>query len=157
LSAWSQHPPAHTDARRRRRRWRKRFNVGQVLGLNTPPLIQTRGSGAEGDAMSCECVVSIDTPPATAWWATRRGSSRRSSHPSQQTRGPSRPPRSTSARYQGLTLVNFQLNVSTFCGLHASTFRLDMSTFCWLELYWEAALTKSSQAELRSGRLLWLQ
>ena len=49
----------------------------------------------------------------------------------------------------------FQLDVSTLCGLHTSTFRLDVKTVCGLCL--EVASAKTSQVELRGGRLLWLQ
>ena len=48
----------------------------------------------------------------------------------------------------------FQLTVTTICGLHASTSRLDVST---PGLSWEVSWTKTSQAELKSGRWLKLQ
>jgi len=58
-------------------------------------------------------------------------------------------------RGRGLHSSTFQHNVSTFCLQQTSTFRLDVSTFCGLCS--EVASAKTSQVELRSGRLLWLQ
>jgi hypothetical protein len=56
---------------------------------------------------------------------------------------------------RGLHSSTSQLHVSAFCRLHASTSRLDVST-SW-RVCWVVASAKTSQAELRSGGLLWLQ
>ena len=56
---------------------------------------------------------------------------------------------------QGLILVHLSAQRKHFCGLQTSTFRLDVSTCCGLCS--QVASAKTSQVELRSGRLLWLQ
>jgi hypothetical protein len=55
---------------------------------------------------------------------------------------------------RGLHPSTLQLIV-TVCGLHASTFRLDAS--CFHGICWKVPFARTSQVELRSGCLMWLQ